>query len=414
MPDNIPVYIGKDTIAQLLDYCRAKHFAQFVLVCDQNTYPVLGRAVEKALKGQGYDVICARLTGKEIIADERYIMQVFFQLDEQPRTFLAVGSGTLTDITRFVSHRVRAPFISLPTAASVDGFTSIVAPLVAGGLKKSYVTQPPIAVFADLPTLCAAPALLRASGFGDMVGKLTSIADWKLGHVLWDEPFDPAVERRYRETTMNCMRLARGIGEGTPESLHALIAGLIESGFCMLDFGNSNPASGAEHHISHFWEMLLLRTGRPAVFHGVKVGIGSIISAGWYAAIREFSQEDVSRVLQKATFRPPVAELANIRKALGEGADEMLDEQKEFIEMPIDRLEQLKKRILARWDEVLEIALSVPSPSQVKSWLQAAGAPLSAQEIGFGAEEERLALDYSHYLRKRFTINKLRQFLQIP
>ncbi len=37
--------------------------------------------------------------------------------------------------------------------------------------------------------------------------------------------------------------------------------GLIEAGFCMLDFGNSNPASGAEHHMSHYWEMKLLREG---------------------------------------------------------------------------------------------------------------------------------------------------------
>ena len=64
-----------------------------------------------------------------------YVFQVLLALDRTPRTFLAVGSGTITDITRFVSHRIAAEFISLPTAASVDGFTSIGAPMVIDGAK---------------------------------------------------------------------------------------------------------------------------------------------------------------------------------------------------------------------------------------------------------------------------------------
>ena len=109
-------------------------------------------------------------------------MQVLVRADRENRTYLAVGSGTITDITRFASHRTKADFISIPTAPSVDGYTSPSASLVIERLKQTVIAQPPIAIFADLPTLCAAPRPMIAAGFGDMLGKYTSLADWQLGH----------------------------------------------------------------------------------------------------------------------------------------------------------------------------------------------------------------------------------------
>ena len=52
---------------------------------------------------------------------------------------------------------------------------------------------------------------------------------------------------------------AEKIGSGSEEGVKALLEQLIESGYVMLDFGNSRPASGTEHHYSHLWEMKLLK-----------------------------------------------------------------------------------------------------------------------------------------------------------
>jgi glycerol-1-phosphate dehydrogenase [NAD(P)+] len=305
MPNNLPVYIGNEAIARLIEFCKEKNYTKFLLVCDQNTYPVLGSAVESALKDRGYDVVIACLTGKEVIADEHYLIQVLIKADREERIFLAAGSGTLTDISRFISFKTKTSFISLPTAASVDGFTSIGAPLVVEGLKKTYISQAPIALFADLPTLCRAPALLTAAGYGDMVGKFLSAADWKLGHILWDEKYDAEIDARMRAAILQCAHLAPEISQGLEAGILPLMKGLVESGFCMLDFGNSNPASGAEHHISHFWEMRLLNEHRPAIFHGVKVGVASIITAGWYARVRQISQAEVAELLKDARLVRP-------------------------------------------------------------------------------------------------------------
>ncbi len=121
-----------------------------------------------------------------MIPNEDFIFQVLMQADQVERTYLAVGSGTLTDITRFASHRNRRPFISLPTAPSVDGFTSPSASLVVRNIKKTVIAQTPIAVVSNLPTLVKAPQPMIAAGFGDILGKVIALADWQLGHLVWD------------------------------------------------------------------------------------------------------------------------------------------------------------------------------------------------------------------------------------
>ena len=230
MTAQIHYTIGQQTIPNLLQYCTDHQLTQFTMVADDNTYPVLGEAVARALTGQGYDVKTIVLSGPEVIANEHFIMQVLVQADTQNRTYLSVGSGTLTDITRFVSHRTKADFISIPTAPSVDGFASIGAPLVIDGLKQTVLGQPPIAIFADLPTLCASPPEMIASGFGDLLGKYTSLADWELGHLLWDEPYNAQIAKNFRTAVDACVVHADAIGKTSPEGIKSLMDGLVECG----------------------------------------------------------------------------------------------------------------------------------------------------------------------------------------
>jgi glycerol-1-phosphate dehydrogenase [NAD(P)+] len=124
LANNIAIYTGEEAIAELIRYCEAQHLNRFMLVADRNTYRVLGQTVEAALKERGCDVNTVVLTGEEIAADEHFIVQVLTRADQEVRTYLAIGSGTVTDITRFASHRTRTNFISIPTAPSVDGSTA--------------------------------------------------------------------------------------------------------------------------------------------------------------------------------------------------------------------------------------------------------------------------------------------------
>jgi glycerol-1-phosphate dehydrogenase [NAD(P)+] len=414
MAKRLPVYIGQDAISELVNYCKSNDLFKFALIADQNTYAAFGNSVEQALKASPFDVLSIILQGDEIIADEHYIVQALTKLDRQNRLFLAVGSGTLTDITRFISHRVRTSFISLPTAPSVDGFTSIGAPLVLGGLKQTIICQPPMAVFADLATLTSAPQRLIAAGFGDMVGKMMSVADWKLGYVIWDEPYDEQIAGRFLVAAKLCTDSAREIGERTEAGVRTLIAGLVESGFGMLDFGNSTPASGAEHHMSHCWEMKLLNEKKPAMLHGAKVAVASILTAKRYQVIGSISRDQLGDLLQWSRLPSRDQQVLGIQAAYGPITTQIIKEQSPFLNMTEQTFEKLRQRIIDRWPEVQQIAHAVPKPEQLIEWLNQVGAPIDASGIGLGDQDVELVLEFGHYLRNRFTINKLWFILGTP
>lgn len=410
---HLPVYIGSSALSELIRFCRDRGATRFALIADHNTYTALGERAESALRDQGWDVLPILLEGADVIADARYVFQVMLALDRTPRTFLAVGSGTITDITRFVSHRTGADFISLPTAASVDGFTSIGAPMVIDGAKITVNAQGPLAVFADLPTLCAAPQQLVAAGFGDLLAKLTSTADWELGRLLWGEPYDAEIARRSRAAAWAGAERADAVAARSEEGVRTLFDGLIESGFCMLDFGETRPASGCEHHISHFWEMKLLRESRHSVLHGAKVGIAVLISARRYEAVRGMSRAEAAARLASLPMFDREEQVRIIRSAFGAIADQVVTIQAPFLDQSPAAFEQLKARIVATWDEIQRIAATVPTVAEMEGWLRRAGGPVTGIEVGLDDEEIAQGSQQGHWYRNRFTVGKLSWMLGI-
>jgi glycerol-1-phosphate dehydrogenase [NAD(P)+] len=410
---NLPVYIATDAVEHLLQFCHERQMSHFMLVADQNTYPILGHRVEEALRGEGFDVKSVVLTGKEIEPNEYYIMQVLLKADRVERVYVAVGSGVITDITRFASHRTRTVFISVPTAPSVDGFTSVGAPLVIGNWKQTVPAHPPVAVFGDETTLRQAPRPMIASGFGDMLGKYTSLADWKIGSILWDEPYDEEIAQRAYRALYSCSDNAESIGHAEPEGICAQMWGLAETGLCMVIVESSRPAGGSEHHISHFLEMKLMREGRKAIFHGAKVGVACTMVARHYEQFRRLSRRDVADRLAAIPVPTREEEIATIRRGLGELAEQAIVEQAPFLNLGPAGQASLRQRIVDRWDEVQAAAAKVPEEAQLKAWLATAGGPTDTRTLGLGDEEVAQAWHYAHWLRNRFTAIKLAYFLNL-
>ena len=413
METPIPIYIGKDAITHLIEYCKKHGLSRFTLVADQNTWPVFGKSVTAELKQHGYDVNTIVLTGQEIIADEHYIVQVLVHAGNDDRTYIAVGSGTVTDIVRFASHRTKSSFISIPTAPSVDGFTSASSSLAIGRLKQTISAQAPVAIFSDLAILCAAPRAMIAAGFGDMLGKFTSLADWRLGQLLWGEPHDERIAQRTRNAAQSCINRVAEIGKASQDGVRTLMDGLIESGFCMTQAGYSRPAAGAEHYLSHFWETKLLRENRPAILHGAKVGVACIIVAQYYERLRQLSQSDVLARLRVSAVPNRAQEIQRIGETYGPLAEKIVAEQAPFLDLTEHTYELLKQKIIDGWSEIQQIAASVPPPQELTKLLRTVGGPTNPAMLGLSDEEVALALDTSHYFRNRFTVMKLNRILGI-
>ena len=168
---------------------------------------------------------------------------------------IAVGSGTIHDITRFCAYTKGIPLVSCPTAASVDGFCSSVAAMTWDGFKKTFTAVAPKLVVADLDVISKAPMFLTKSGFGDMVGKFIALADWKIAHALTGEYFCPTIHDITLAATKAVVNSTESIKNGDIAAYEKLTYGLLMSGLAMQLLGNSRCASGAEHHISHLIEM---------------------------------------------------------------------------------------------------------------------------------------------------------------
>ncbi|MBK8799899.1 MAG: iron-containing alcohol dehydrogenase [Anaerolineales bacterium] len=192
-----------------------------------------------------------------------------------------------------------------------------------------------------------------------------------------------------------------------------MLDALLESGYCMLDFGSSRPASGAEHHYSHYWEMKLLREGRPAILHGAKVGVATVLVAGLYDRVRQLSRAQISDLLEATTWPTQDEEAARMRAAYGDLADDIIAEHKAFLHVSSTQVETLKHKILDNWDEIQAIAAQVPPARAVADLLRRVGGPTTAAELGFDEEERDLAIANGHYLRDRFTVRKLVKVLGI-
>ncbi len=409
--NELPVVIAPDAVPALIDYLRSQRIARVNLVADGNTWRVLGQRTALALAAAGVDVKPILLAGEEVTPDEQTVVELLLGAGRQQRPYLAVGSGTITDVTRFASYCTGNDFISLPTAPSVDAYTATGSSLVLRRLKQSVYSQAPVAVFADLDTLCAAPKAMIAAGFGDVVAKFTSVADWKLAALLWDGPYDDAVARRMAAARDRCMDQVALVGAAQPEGIYALIDALIEAGLCMLAFGGSQPAGQSEHYISHYLEMKLVREGRKPVLHGAKTGMATAIIARYYQQIRQMSRDEAAQRLAASPRPDRDAEIERIRLAYGDLAGAVITEQAPFLDWNEADYSRLKQRILDRWPEVQAVAAEVPSPDALTDLLERAGGTGDYRALGLGDQEMMMAEVYGHYVRNRFTVMKLSRVL---
>jgi len=409
--NELPVVIASDAVPALLDYLHSQRIARVNLVADGNTWRVLGQRAAQALAAAGIHVRHILLAGDEVTPDEQTVVETLLGAGRAQRLSIAVGSGVITDVTRFASYCTGNDFISLPTAPSVDAYTSTGSSLIVRGLKQTVYAHAPVAVFADLDTLCAAPKAMIAAGFGDVVAKFTSVADWKLAALLWDGPYSEPVAQRMAAARDRCMARVDAVGAAEPEGIRSLIDALIEAGLCMLAFGGSQPAGQSEHYISHYLEMKLVREGRKPVLHGAKTGMATVIIARYYQQMREMSRDEVAQRLAASPRPDRAAEIERIRFAYGDLTDAVIAEQAPFLDWSDGDYDRLKQRILDRWPEVQSVAAEVPTPEALTDLLQRAGGTADYRALGLGDDEMTVAEEYGHYVRNRFTAMKLSRVL---
>ena len=309
----------------------------------------------------------------------------------------AVGSGTVNDLAKEVAHRRGLPYFVYATAASMNGYTSAIVALLEGGLKTTRATTPPVAVFADPEVLVRAPHELTLAGLGDLVSKPFCGCDWLIASLVKSEYYCPMPNRLLSVPFERALGVFPRLAGNDPEAVLELFRLLLVSGISMSITGTSSPASGGEHLISHYWDMVRLRDGLDLNLHGAQVGVGSLVSDDLY---REIFDLDFSR----ATFKPNPSlesERRKIRAIFGSLADAVWPQWKAKLADRENDLERLVEHEGAIKDE---IARTMTTGSEVRRALVESGAPVAAQQLGLSASEIDAAIRHGRKIRTRFTV----------
>ena len=255
------------------------------LMYDVNTLPYATN-LKKQLLENGALVIDIYYPDKELLPTEDKC-DYAFTLAKNADYVLAVGSGTLNDMAKSIATRHGVPSGVFPTAASMDGYCSKGSALMRKGIKVTDEVNMPKDVLIDNEVICSAPPIMTAAGFGDIIGKFTCLADWETANAVNGETIDDEAYKMMEEARSACLNAFDGLVKYEKSAVEKLMNALITAGLSMAICGNSRPASGSEHHQSHFLEMDFARRGETIPPHGLKVAIGTLVSLELYRYIKD-------------------------------------------------------------------------------------------------------------------------------
>lgn len=366
-----------------------------LLVMDLNTREAAGARLEALMRGRARVHAFPRREGLHAGLDEAASVAARLEPDLTP---VAVGSGVITDIVRCAAHGAGRDFISVPTAASVDGYSSSVAAMQIGGVKVTQPARAPRAIYADPRVLASAPPDLTRAGIGDLLGKVTAGVDWLAAHLLYGERYDAAVAEDTRGAMRSVAADVPALMAGEPAALKRLLQGLIRSGLSIARFGNSRPASGLEHHASHFWDLLAARGLHGAALHGLQVGYATRFGM----RIQRYAYGGGVPVLS-----PPVP----AADPLGAAAREWLGEPSDAILAAVAAKQALTgvipphwPREQSAWRGICEGLASAMAPfDEIDQALELAQIPGDPGFLGLTREQLEATFHHATRLRDRYT-----------
>jgi glycerol-1-phosphate dehydrogenase [NAD(P)+] len=383
-----------------------------VVVADENTYAVAGGEVERHLQEAGRTLVERYVfPGRPTLyADYRNIETLIASLRGHDAIPVAVGAGTLNDIAKRAAHECDRPYMSVATAASMDGYTAFGAAITKEGYKQTMTCPAPHSLLADVGLLTGAPAKMTAAGYADLLAKITAGADWLVADALEVELIDPHVWSMVQGPLRPATARPAALQAGDRSTMEALIEGLVMSGLAMQAAASSRPASGAEHQFSHLWEMEGLghegHGDEPPLSHGFKVGVGSVAIASLYERLlaRDLSRLDIDALT--GTWPAWEEVERNVRAAHSTpGLDEAAVKESEAKYLGAAELGQRLGLLKERWPQLrARVQEQLFGACELREMLVAAGCPTHPEEIGLSLEAFRDTFRRARMIRRRYTV----------
>ena len=392
-------------------HCKA------IVVADTNTFPIAGKQVEESLMKAGVVVEEHVIyEGKNLHANFDTMGILLDRLHQLPVEVIpiAVGAGTLNDLTKLAAHLSGRHYMVVPTAASNGGYTAYGAAIRMNGIKQSFPCPGPQAVLADTDIIIHAPAELNQSGYADLLAKMTSGADWILADWMGIDHINEKAwkmsQNGFHETMLSVERIMAGEPIDERKNIEKMMEGLLLSGLAMQVVKSDLPSSGAEHQLTGIWEMERAVSGKDKIAHGKLLSIALLAITAVYNKLLAFPFDEVLDV-KKCVKEWPTLETYE-RKA--HDALSKVGLQKLGMQVAMSNyvtpeklsfeLQQLKEY----WPEVRDrLAQQIMPVRQLYDILKLGRMPTRPIEAGISWEHVRQTLECVPYLSKRFNVMSL-------
>ena len=385
------VIIGEDACSSLPSI--TKEYSSILLVADKNTYRVCGEAVHNIIKEKIADVLIYQTDGI-LVPDEETISFLEGKVTDATDLIIGIGSGVINDLCKIVSFKKGLRYFIVATAPSMDGYASKGSALILDGMKVTLNADVPKAIIADTKVLANAPFEMIQAGYGDIIGKYSCLNDWQLSACVYNEYLCPFVMNATYETVEKTVKLADGIREKDAEAIGALMEALVAVGILMAYVGSSRPASGSEHHLSHYFEITGLLDNRPYYLHGIDV----LYSAAVTAKLRE-------KVL---ACKPPFAPFALDRAAWERDIAAVYTKAADGVIALQDKIDFYGKLDTSvfneKWDAICELLREAPDAAQMEKYVTSIGLDMNEFYRFYGEETINNALRYAKDLKDRYTV----------
>lgn len=387
------IKIGRDVIKEIPDICTK--FNKILVVSDENTYRVcgndvcrvLGEKLEKSiiLKNNGIDVV---------IPNEEKIEEIDSAVTEKTDLIIAVGSGVINDLCKYVSFNHDLPYYIVATAPSMDGYASVGCALILEGMKVTLNARTPKAIIGDVTVIKDAPMDMIKSGYGDILGKFSCLNDWKLSRVINDEYFCDAVY----DMTFDMLSKTKDIGEKLQkrdeDAILILTEALVGIGIAMAFVGNSRPGSGSEHHLSHYFEIVGIVKNEHYFLHGIDVGFSAVYTQKLREELLKLETPPRRCALSHDDYENKIKAIYG---PVAEGVVALQDKMGWYS----DKRQSIYE---SKWEEIKTIMAEVPSSEKLCAYLESVGLDIKDFENEYSEQKIQDAIWFAKDLKDRYTV----------
>lgn len=282
--------VEENALDQIGNYLKESDFQKVVILFGNGLIDMFGSRVMTSLKDAGIEVLEYQEMDTVDVAD---ITDLAFSMPAKTQAVIGLGGGKVIDAAKYCGFLLKLPFISVPTSASSDGFSSASASLIVKGRRKSLPAKMAYGIIVDTKVISTAPVKFLYSGIGDMVAKITALYDWQYEE---DMGFTTVNDFAMMVAKKAVNSFVRTPFETIQDALFLkeLLDSLAMSGIANEIAGSSAPTSGSEHLISH----ALDKYSETPQLHGVQVGIATYLMA----IVQNHRYERVRTIFEKTGF----------------------------------------------------------------------------------------------------------------